>query len=409
MRLLLGVCGSISAYKTYDLARDLIKQGHQVKVLLTKGAENFVQAQVYRYLGIQDVYLDQDDFRYPTHSSEAPVLHVQLAQWAERLVIAPLSANTLSQLAMGRATNLLESVFLAMGTQKPVLLFPAMNTQMLQHPFVAANFDLLKRLELHPNLYLAPTDSGLLACGDVGEGKLLDVESLSALATTVTPIPSVKPAHLMITLGATKAPLDPVRFLTNPSSGLTGAILAEVFHRQGHELTLIAGEEAYKKFNWLRHLPRTRLLMARTTQDMANLVEEHLPRATHYLSPAAIGDMEFSVQDTKIKKQTMAEALAWTPSRDILKWVLDHRHPNLKVVGFAAETSLDEQIIQTKLASKPVDLLVATLVHGGDHNQAQLGFGATSAQYKIYQSGQLAHEGQLTKREMAQKILELLF
>ena len=175
MKILLAVCGSISAYKSLDLARGLVNNGHKVKVILTKGALNFVIPQVYTYLGVEDVYLNEDDFKNKN------VLHVELARWCDTLTIAPLSANTLSRLARGEASDLLTSVFLALEPQKTISVFPAMNTLMLKHPFTQENLEQLTKLKSLKNVFISPTNSGILACNEIGEGKLPDVSELIEL------------------------------------------------------------------------------------------------------------------------------------------------------------------------------------------------------------------------------------
>ncbi len=141
MNILLAVSGSISAYKTIDLARGLVKLGHEVKVVLTAGAMEFIVPKLFTYLGVKDVYTAQEDFQHKN------VLHVDLARWCDILVIAPTSANTLSRLARGEASDLLTSIFLAIEPHKPIALFPAMNTNMLHHPFTKQNMDDLKKLK----------------------------------------------------------------------------------------------------------------------------------------------------------------------------------------------------------------------------------------------------------------------
>jgi phosphopantothenoylcysteine decarboxylase / phosphopantothenate---cysteine ligase len=400
LRIVLGVTGSISAYKSYDLLRGLLKRGHEVRVVLTQGASQFVNAQVFRYLGAHSVYEDQEDFEHPKLPGQAPVLHVELAQWAQRLVVAPLSANTLADFCMARASNLLSTLFLALPQETPILLFPAMNTKMLHHPFVQENFNLLERLERHPNLYIAPTATGLLACNDEGDGKLLDLQTLIELSINLFPQSKQTSSTALITMGATITPLDPVRFLTNPSSGLTGAHLATHCHQKGQKVIVIAGSEAYEKFTWLSFLPNLILVQARTTQDMALLVQENLPQIDTYYSPAAISDLEFETSPTKLKKDQLNEQLSIRPATDILKMVLSHKKPHQKVIGFAAETVFDDEALKWKMTEKPVDVLVATLVHGGDQENLRQGFDQDQATYRLYAKNKIVFEGLLKKEDL---------
>lgn len=402
MRILLGVCGSISAYKSYDLARSLIKEGHNLRVVLTKGALKFVTPEVFRYLGVEQVYHDHDDFTYPRALGDAPVLHVDLAKWCERLIVAPLSANTLSDFAMARAEGLLPTTFLALPKEKPVMLFPAMNTQMLHHPFVEENMDILSRFERHPNCYLAPTDSGLLACGDFGEGKLMDVEQMSKIIHWFRPKKNHEQKRVLVATGATKSYLDPVRYLTNPSSGLTGILIAAEFLRKGDRVELVAPKDCIQNYPWIEKLPDVTIFPAESTEDFNRIVKERLPKCTHYYSPAALGDFNFAPQDDKIKKEQMSLTLTLTRSQDVLENVLQWRKPEQKIIGFAAETDLGQNIIAEKLKRKPVDILVATQVHAGNSSKKLQGFKNDQAYYKIYVRQSLFHEGIMTKKQLAE-------
>jgi phosphopantothenoylcysteine synthetase/decarboxylase len=185
MKILLGITGSISAYKTYDLCRGLVKAGHEVQVILTKGALEFIQPNTFKYLGAKSVFYPGADFDL-THydeSNKSNVLHIHLSKWCDKFIIAPLSANTLGKLAGGLCDDLLSSVFLALD-KKTSMFFPAMNTKMLEHPFVQENLDKLSSLE---NSYVHPTQSGLLACGDEGFGKLAPVDEIKDLIETYNP------------------------------------------------------------------------------------------------------------------------------------------------------------------------------------------------------------------------------
>lgn len=169
MNILLGICGSIASYKAPDIARGLINQGHTVKVVMTKGALEFVNPGVFKYLGVADTYLPLEDFQHQR------VLHIELAKWADSMVIVPASANTCSRLAQGMADDLLSSVFLSLSPEKVKVIYPAMNTQMMNSPISQNNFKILKSL---PNLHFMESESGILACGDEGKGKLPEVRSI---------------------------------------------------------------------------------------------------------------------------------------------------------------------------------------------------------------------------------------
>lgn len=412
MRILLGVCGSISAYKSLDLARGLINSGHQVKVLLTKGAEEFVRPQVFRYLGVLEVYSSQDDFSYPQLPDQGEVLHIELAQWAQRLAIAPLSANTLAKLAMGQADDLLSSVFLALKPDCPALFFPAMNSRMLEHPIVRDNRHILERLERLPHIFFAGTKSGKLACAEEGPGKLLDVTTMVELIPVLQQKPHQHRQKILITTGATHAPLDPVRYLTNPSSGRTGKELALYFHSLGHDVTLIYGTLDADSLETLKHLPRLELHQGLTADSMYQQVDQYFESCDIFISAAAVGDLEFEVQTSKVKKSELYKnnnaKLAIKPAKDILAHMIERKKSTQKVIGFAAETELSEALLKEKMNKKPVDLLVGTLVHSGQTNADQKvqGFQGTKAQYKVLKKDQVFFAGELDKKELAEFIAQ---
>lgn len=405
MRILLGVSGSISAYKSLDIARGLVKKGHEVKVVLTSGALKFVVPEVFTYLGVSDVYQSEDDFKHKN------VLHIDLARWCDVFAIAPVSANTLSRLAQGQASDLLSSIFLALEPHKNTLIFPAMNTNMLHHPFTEKNIEDIKKLKTLKNLFVSPTDAGILACEEVGLGKLPNVdEIIEIIPTMIKPIQSIEQKTILITTGATIVPLDPVRYLTNSSSGITGYYLAEAALLMGHKVVMVAGANSTAKLNLFSKHPNFQLIRAKTVEEMKSAVHAHLNDADLYISSAAISDIEFDVSDSKIKKDSLGDSLKIRPATDILKTVLEKKSAKLKVVGFAAETDPSDAVLNKKMQSKPVDLLVGTKVNNGlTKNEEVAGFNADFAEYRLLSPKGFTYEGILTKRELAHKIILQFF
>ncbi len=403
MKICLGVSGSISAYKSIDLARLLVKSGHEVKVVLTTGALKFVVPEVFTYLGVLDVYKSEDDFIHKN------VLHVDLARWCDVFVVAPLSANTLARLASGQTSDLLSSIFLALEPQKNILLFPAMNTHMLHHPFTEENAKLVVKLKTLNNVFVSSTDSGVLACEEVGAGKLPSVEEVASLITTMPPLDgfdSKSKKHFLVTTGATIVPLDPVRYLTNSSSGITGYYFAMEALSLGHKVTMIAGKEASSKLDLLKRHPNYKLSRVNTVTNMYDAVMAEIKNVEVYVSSAAISDIEFDISNEKIKKETLADCLPIKKARDILKSVIELKLPNLTIVGFAAETDTSDEIINKKMLSKPVDLLIATKVNNGLTNTSELtGFNVEEAFYRLKNSKEFLFEGKLSKAQLAQKII----
>ena len=405
MKIALGVTGSISAYKALDLCRELTKLGHKVRVILTRGSLEFIQPKVFTYLGAEKVYDPSDDFsELSSHDQDlqGSVLHVSLAKWADQFVIAPLSANTLSHLTAGAAPDLLTSLFLAWHQDKPLSIFPAMNTHMLTHPFVKEN---LEKFSGFKNCFVGPTQSGLLACADVGDGKLAKVEEILKLIETRTLKTSKKTT--LITAGATVAPLDNVRYLTNAASGKTSIPFIEKSLSQGDYVICIAGIYATKELELFKHHPHFKIQRVRTTREMQKAVLEAFPLSDLYISTAAIGDFEFVAQEKKLKKSDLSNSLKIESSPDILRSVLDIKKPHQKVIGFAAESDLCDEVLLTKFKRKPVDLLIGTQVHSGltGENQAQ-GFAESFATYRFVDHlGKLGKIESMTKEEMVTKAM----
>ncbi len=407
MKILLSVCGSISAYKSLDITRGLVNNGHIVKVVLTRGALKFVVPEVFTYLGAEAVYLDNDDFN--TDKTLNNVLHIDLARWCDIFVIAPLSANALSRLSRGEASDLLTSIFLAIEPSKPIAIFPAMNSLMLNHPFTQENISELKKLKTLHNVFISSTNSGVLACNEIGAGKLPDVAEILALIPTLkTPFDSsFKRKKVVITTGATIAPLDPVRYLTNSSSGITGYHLAIIALQRGLNVSVIAGKNAAKELDLLNKHPNYKLTRVVTVQEMHDHVHAELEAASAYISAAAISDIEFVVAQEKIKKETLSNTLIVKQAIDILASVITSRKPNLKIVGFAAESDLSDAVLNKKFQSKPVDLLVGTKVNNGlVNNQVIEGFNVDHANYRFMEKNMISSERSLSKLELAEIIFE---
>ncbi|MFZ4712384.1 MAG: bifunctional phosphopantothenoylcysteine decarboxylase/phosphopantothenate--cysteine ligase CoaBC [Bacteriovoracaceae bacterium] len=402
MKVLLAVTGSIACYKSYDLAREMVKKGDIVKVILSKGALKFIRPELFRYLGVESVYLPNDDFNLSQYQerSSGQVLHIELARWCDRLVVAPASANMLKKLSSGEATDLLTSVFLSIGN-KPIAIYPAMNTEMLNHPFTQ---DHLRNLSRLPNLFLASTQEGILACGEIGVGKLHSVETI----LNTYDIKSTKPAQnktVLITTGATIAPLDPIRFMTNGSSGITGFHLARKFLSENYKVVVIAGQNAVTKLDDLTTLKNFKLVRVVTAKEMEEAVKNEFPTCDLYVSSAAVGDFEFNLADEKIKKSNLKESLPIRPSVDILAETLKLRK-HQKIIGFAAETSTTSETFKEKYERKKVDLLIGNPVNTSYSGIAAKGFGTEDNQYFFIEEGKIQSTGSFSKSDLADKIFE---
>lgn len=403
MNILLAVSGSISAYKSLEVLRFLVKAGHQVKVILTQGALKFVVPDSYRYLGALNVYLPQSDFDLNQYGPDVGILHIDLARWADEMIVAPLSANTLARLAQAQAQDLLSSVFLAMG-EKPIVLFPAMNTKMWEHPLLQKNLQLLAEL---PQLFVHPPDKGELACGEIGEGKLPTPEVIARFS----PLWNLKRRNerILITCGPTVAPLDTFRYLTNASSGKTGLYLAEQALAQGLDVSVVAGPGAHELFTHLMNHPHFELFHVRTTQEMQQAVLARIEESHFFISAAAVCDFEFETAEGKLKKEDFSGTLYAKKAVDILKSVVERRAGLgrlKKIVGFAAESSLSPELIRKKMSDKPVDLLVGNVVDHGLSGKGQgQGFGQEAGDYLLHTSQSSLSLSALTKKELAERIL----
>ncbi len=402
MKILLGVTGSIACYKSYDVARGLVKNGHEVKVVLTQGALEFIKPETFRYLGVSDVFLPQDDFIPENLSASSTVLHIELAKWADKLVVAPLSANTLGRLSLGLVNDLLSSIYLAIG-KKPILLFPAMNTEMWNHPRTLEHVSAISKL---PHVGLINPKSGLLACGDVGAGKFPEVSAVIDLIDSLSPL-TKKAKKIVITAGATAAPLDPVRFLTNPSSGKMGMSVAKAFLRAGYEVTVLAGHQCLPEIANLEGHPSFKLRRTPTTELMKVAALEEFPSAALYISTGAIADIEFDVATEKLKKEKLGTSLPFHQAADILKEILRIKKAEQKIVSFAAETETTEAVFREKMQRKPVDLMIGNKVSSGLlHGETLQGFQSEGASYFVVTPQKTLGPTPLTKLELGEKLVQ---
>ncbi|MGE3609857.1 MAG: bifunctional phosphopantothenoylcysteine decarboxylase/phosphopantothenate--cysteine ligase CoaBC [Bacteriovoracaceae bacterium] len=402
MKYLLAVSGSIACYKSLDITRMLVKQGHQVRVILTAGALEFIKAETFRYLGADQVYLPQDDFNPNLIQKGENVLHVELAKWADKLIVAPLSANTLARLSLGLNNDLLGSVYLAFGA-RPILFFPAMNTQMWKSPATQNHLQKLKEIS---NLGLINPVSGQLVCGDIGEGKFPEVNAVVDLIQTYDPTQK-SDKKIIITAGATAAPLDPVRYMTNPSSGKMGIAVAKAFLKCGHKVTVLAGHQCTEEINFLLGHPNFQLVKTPTTESMKNAALNFFPEADLYISTGAIADIEFETVKDKIKKESMKDALPFHQAADILKEILSLKTPKQKVISFAAETQTTKEVFEEKMKRKPVNLMIGNKVSNGlIGDEEVVGFQKSEGEYYFVSMNSIQGPTKLSKEELGEKLVQ---
>lgn len=405
MKILLAVTASISAYKAYDLCRGLVKLGHQVKVVLTKKAEELVVAKTFSYLGAEEIYTAESDFQY-----SKKILHIELARWCERLLIYPLSANTLAKLANGLADDLLSCLFLSLEKHIPVVAFPAMNPSMWNNLQVQEN---CRRLQLMPAFFLQTPETGVMACGEFGEGKLSPPEKVLDCFDLFTSHPDKDQASILITTGATLSPLDPVRYLTNASSGLTGFTMAKKFLQAGHRVHVIAGLYSTPRLDALSASPLFRLTRIVSAEDMLHVAEEEIFKANLFIASAAVGDIQFDYSEKKLKKEKMNQEgqLNFQKAPDILQICLKSRRKGQLFIGMAAESPLNPELMREKWRRKPVDLLIGNEVHHGlsVNNKEMRGFQQENNHYRFLEHDshqQVSEVVAMSKNELAHFIYE---
>ena len=347
-RILLGVSGGIAAYKAADLVRRLREVGAQVRVVLTANAERFVGVPTFQALSGEPVRTSLWDAH-----AEAAMGHIELARWADTLLIAPASADTIARLAHGHADDLLTT--LALATEAPLVLAPAMNRLMWAHPATQANIALLRERGVR----LLGPGSGDQACGEVGDGRLLEpVDIVAALAVDAVE-QSLAGRCVVVSAGPTYEDLDPVRFIGNRSSGRMGFAIAEVAAAAGAKVVLVAGPVS------LPTPAHVRRIDVRSARQMRDAVIAEAAQADIYIGAAAIADYQpVCTASDKIKKTTQTLMLELECTPDILA-ELGGQSNRPFLVGFAAETGNLDSYARDKLERKKLDLVAANEVGEG--------------------------------------------
>ncbi|HLM01691.1 MAG TPA: bifunctional phosphopantothenoylcysteine decarboxylase/phosphopantothenate--cysteine ligase CoaBC [Pyrinomonadaceae bacterium] len=406
-RVGLGVSGGIAAYKAIEVLRLLQKAGCEVRVAMTRHATEFVQPLTFRALTETDVLVDD----YAPENPD-PIAHINFSQNIDLLLIVPATANILAKFAGGIADDFLSSTYLA--STAPVLVAPAMNTTMWFHPATARNIELLKKDGV---LFVEPI-SGELACKTVGTGKLEDVENIARQAleilsnrrSAVSGQPEnqaydsrpstldLKGERLLITTGGTREEIDPVRFISNHSSGKMGFALAETAAKRGALVTVVAASTS------VAPPENVEIISAISAEAMHRAVMSELKNATVFVGAAAVADYRPATRaENKIKKTEDKLFIELEKTADILAEVSKHRHDGLIVVGFAAETDDVEAHARSKMHKKHLDLIVAN-----DVGSAGIGFGSENNEGLIFSrdAENPIVVSLMTKREMADKILD---
>lgn len=355
MNVLIGVSGGIAAYKIADLVRLFVKDGHQVKTVLTENAKYFVTPVTLETLSKNKCYTE-------LFSSARDVEHVELGKWADIMLVAPATANIIGKIANGICDDLLSTVVLAL--DKPCFIFPAMNTNMLTHPAVNDN---IAKLRDWGYIVYDPAE-GELACGDNGKGRLPDVDLIYQVVMAETEraeiASSLSNKNVLITAGSTKSYIDPVRYIENGSSGLMGVELARQAWLRGAKVTLVCNKEVVERFPWAKYYTDMTVLVD-TTEDVYKSVTGLFGSTDIYISAGALCDFKNEPRSEKIKKDGKEIVIKLKPSVDVFSELSKAKKKQL-MIGFALETSDLERNAKEKLSSKGMDLVVANSVEAID-------------------------------------------
>lgn len=390
-RILLGVSGGIAAYKSAELARGLIKAGADVQVIMTAGAEAFITPLTFQALtgrATRTALLDE--------TAELGMGHIELARWADWIVIAPATANVLARINAGMADDLLTTVVLA--SHAPLAIAPAMNQQMWANPAMQRNIKALT--DLYQPLWLGP-DSGAQACGDVGAGRMMEPDAILAqLQQHAAETGAWQGKKVVITAGPTREAIDPVRYLTNHSSGKMGYALAQAAAAQGADVVLISGPVALATPMGVQRVD------VASAQEMASAADVHAPGADLFIGAAAVADYHVVNTSTQ-KRKKQANEPVWTlqlaENPDIIQRVAQHPERPRAVVGFAAETTDVEAYARDKLARKGLDWIVAN-----DVSRTDIGFNSDDNQVVVFgRDGSRADLPQQSKTQLASALLAL--
>ena len=389
--ILLGITGGIAAYKSAELVRRLKDTGAEVRVVMTAAASEFVKPLTYQALSGNPVHTDLLD-----PEAEAAMGHIELARWADAILIAPATANTLAKLCYGMADNLLTTLCLA--SKAPIAVAPAMNQAMWSAAASQHNIEILKQRGVH----IFGPDTGEQACGDTGEGRMLEVadiiDNLSGLFSH-QPLGGI---NLMITAGPTFEAIDPVRFIGNRSSGKMGYAIAEAAVEAGATVTLVSGPTS------LECPPRVKRMTVESATQMHDAVFEHISHQDIFIATAAVADYRpAEVHDHKIKKASEELNIHLQRNPDILAEVaaLDHRP---FCIGFAAETRDLEHYAREKMQLKKLDMIAANQVADAQVRGEDIGFNSEYNALDVFWADGHQALAKAKKTQLARQLITLI-
>lgn len=391
MRVVLGVGGGIAVYKAAELVRSLQGRGHAVQVIMTKGAREFVQPLTFATLSGRKVITDLFASDSASDTLSSAVEHISVAQENDVLVVAPATADLIAKFAHGLADDFLSTLYLAF--RGKIAIAPAMNTQMWDHPATQEN---LRQLRSRGSSIIDP-DEGWLACGVTGRGRLPDPDQIAEFVDSLVRVrQDMAGESFLITAGPTQEPIDPVRFISNRSSGKMGYAIAETAKQRGAHVVLVSGPVKIQPPSGVELVP------VQTAREMRQAVLSRLEDATIIVKSAAVADYHVAeVPRQKLKKTATRLSLELDPTPDILAEVGERKGDRL-LIGFAAETQNLVEEARRKLVSKHCDMVVANLV-GRDG----LGFESDNNEVEmVTRAGQTVHAGPASKAKIASEILD---
>ncbi|WP_134700309.1 bifunctional phosphopantothenoylcysteine decarboxylase/phosphopantothenate--cysteine ligase CoaBC [Ammoniphilus sp. YIM 78166] len=386
--IVLGVTGGIAAYKAAALCSALVQKGAEVRVILSSSSRQFIQPLTFQALSRHHVIVDTFEEKDPS-----VIAHIDLADRADLVVIAPATANVLAKAALGLGDDMLTTTLLA--TQAPVMVCPAMNVHMYQHPAVQKNMQTLKERGV---LFVEPGE-GFLACGYTGKGRMAEPEAIvEAIISQFEVKKDLVGKRVLITAGATREAVDPVRFFTNRSTGKMGYALAEAAQARGAQVTLISGGS-----NPLARPDGVEWIPIESAEDMYQAVMSRADEADIIIKSAAVADYRPAViYDQKMKKKEGNLTIELVRTKDILRQLGEQKLAHQVLVGFAAETENVEENAMKKVHVKNLDFIVANNVA-----QVGAGFGTDTNIVSLYdRNGLLLSLPQLSKREVSDRILD---
>lgn len=395
LRVLVGIGGGIAAYKVCEIISALVKSGAEVRAMLTDAAQAFVTPLTVTTLCRHPVY---DDVSFWQSAHQRP-LHIELADWSDLILLAPLTANTLAKIAFGLADNLLTNTVLA--SNCPILLAPAMNTTMWQQPSVQRNW---RQIQQEPRFHFIGPDAGLLACDTVGLGRMAEPTDILNYLVSLEHTKGrqdLAGKTLLISAGGTREPLDPVRFIGNPSTGKMGVALALAAGHRGAKVSLVHGPIQEP----LALVSGMHAIATPTAEQMRSQLLTLFPKADWTIMAAAVGDVKPAHPSaTKVPKQDLPPSLALEPVPDILAELGQLKQPHQRLIGFAAQTGDIVTPAQDKLVKKGLDAIATNPV-----DRPNSGFGSSQNQaILIDRTGHQVEVVNCSKLSMAHQLLDFI-